>query len=239
MNVWIVIPAHGREPVSRVAFAGIRWTLDQLDTRGITAEALVIADDGNIAIAAEHGLRTLRAPNSPLGRKWNDGYEHACQSGASHVMPCGSDDWIHPDFVATMLEHSQPDAVTVCRLSSAVSPDGRELASIRVPYEGGDGVRLFPVNLLKAVNYRPAAEKRDRAIDGSVQDRLAKRGRLVWAYSRDLGHWQIVDFKTQHNLTAYDRLRDAYAERVDRNPWPALERHYPSDLVQAARRLYT
>lgn len=238
MSVWIVIPAHGRERVSEVAFAGIRWTLDELARRGIDARALVVADDANLSLAAAHGFETLKRANRPLSGKWNDGYEHACRHGATHVMPCGSDDWLHPDLVEAMLPLSHPATVVACRQSSAIRPDGHELAAIRVTYEGGDGIRLFPTPLLRTVKYRPAAEKRDRAIDGSIQDRLRRAGRFAWAYV-DLGFWQIVDFKTEHNLTGYQQLSDAFAESINSDPWRLLSRRYPDELVEAARGLYT
>lgn len=192
----------------------------------------MVASDDNLAEADAHDFWALERPNRPLGQKWNDGIEFACKTGATHVMPCGSDDWVHPDLVRAMLAASEPTHVVACRKSSAVSVDGRELAQITVPYEGGDGIRLIPRELLERVDFRPAKDKRDRAIDGSMHDRLKPR----WKYV-DLGHWQIVDFKTSANLTSYESLKGAYGQRVV-DPWEELGTYYPVALINRAKELY-
>jgi hypothetical protein len=236
VTVWVVIPAHGRIPVSRVAFAGIAWTLKVLRHRGIDVRALVIADDANIQVAQEHGFDTLVRPNRPLGRKWNDGYEHACRNGATHVMSCGSDDWIHPDLVLAMLRVQAGNAIVATRRSAAVAPDGREIALLTIPYEGGDGIRLLPLSLLKTVGCRPTSDSRDRAIDGAMRDQLTRNAPIRWEYV-ETHPLHIVDFKTVDNLTPFEKFAAAgYVTGIC--AFDTLSEHYPANLVAPARELY-
>lgn len=233
MNVWLIVPAYRRLRVSTVAFAGIRWTLDELGRRGIAAQALVIADDANLKAASDNGFATLERPNRPLGQKWNDGYEHACRAGATHVMPCGSDDWIHPDLIEAMLAAGRPDAIVATRGSCAVAPDGSEVSILRIPYEGGDGIRLLPEPLLRRVNHRPTADKRDRAIDGAMRDKLHP---IYWIYVES-DPLSIVDFKSDTNLTAYEKFATA-GYVADTVPFDALRDLYPAALVDQAHEMY-
>jgi glycosyltransferase involved in cell wall biosynthesis len=236
MNVWIVIPAHGRAAVSRVAFAGIAWTLSELRKQQIDACGLVIADDENLNIATQAGLDTLERPNRPLGRKWNDGYEYAFAHGATHVVSCGSDDWIHPELILAMRDAQTGKEIAATRLSSAMSPDGRELALLHIPYEGGDGIRLLPESLLASVGYRPTLDKRDRAIDGAMRDNLSRHQAISWTYV-ETHPLHIVDFKSDSNLTAYEAF--APAGYVTGTAVPdALRDHYPARLVEMAENLY-
>lgn len=236
MSVWFVIPAHGRGRMSAVAFAGIAWTLAEL---GPDARALVVADDENLGIAAGLGLDTLERPNEPLGRKWNDGFEYACRNGATHVISCGSDDWVHPDLLRAHLRNARADAIMCSRTSTVVAPDGREAVTIKVGYAGGDGVRMIPRQLLDQLDCRPYTDTRSRALDGAMFDRLTKsRISFGWVYT-DLHPWQIVDFKSADNVTPYDKFPGCEHQPVRiTNPLEQLAAHYPAPLVARARELY-
>lgn len=236
MSVWFVIPAHGREHVSAVAFAGIAWTLTALDGQ---AEALIVADDDNLDIATSFGLRTLERRNHQLGRKWNDGIQYACENGATHVVTCGSDDWVHPDLIRAHLERATPHSIMCSRASAVISPDGREAVTITVRYAGGDGVRMLPRELLANFGFRPYLDERNRALDGAMFDRLTRGGSAFeWVYN-DLHRWQIVDFKSDTNLTDYEKFpRCEHKPRVITDPLTQLGIHYPAPLVDRARELY-
>lgn len=240
MNVCIVIPAHGRLAVSRVAFSGISWCLDVLLAAGVTARALVVAADDNLDEADALGFETLERPNVPLGKKWNDGYETACRDlDADYVLSCGSDDWIHPSLILAHLEAAETapkNAIFCSRLSTVVAPDGSEAVTIRVGYASGDGVRMLPRRMLQRLDYRPYLDARNRALDGGMIARYA--GSAVWTYT-DLHPFQIVDFKSRDNLTPYEKFRDCEHEpQLVTDPLARLLEHYPAGLIDRAGSLY-
>lgn len=243
-SVRFIVPAHGRVAVSRVSFAGLAWCCDELIALGIDANVWVIADDENLDLAREHGFGTVEAANRPLGAKWNDGFAAAGAEGIDFAITCGSDDWVYPALVAAWVdahaaEGRAPLTVVATRESSAVAPDGSELALLQIPYEGGDGVRMYPMELLSRVGFRPAIEERNRAIDGSMRDRLARSGPLRFAYV-DRGPLSIVDFKSDgEQLTGYPQLVKSFATATRPDVWQALvDAGYPELLVSEADQLY-
>lgn len=240
-SVRFVVPAHGRVEVSRFAFAGLAWCCDELVAGGVDANVWVVADDENLELAREHGFGTVEAANSPLGSKWNDGFEAAAAEGCDFAITCGSDDWVHPALVAAWVDAAAFDgrSVVATRESAAVSPDGAEVALLRIPYEGGDGVRMYPRELLERVEFRPAIDGRDRAIDGSMRDRLARSGPLRFAYV-DRGPLSIVDFKSDvEQLTGYPALVRSFATETRPDVWLQLaDAGFPVPLVAQAERFY-
>jgi hypothetical protein len=237
-SLWFVVPAHGRVEVSRVAFAGLSWAIDELVAAGVDANAVVIASDENLRVAREHGFGTVDQANRPLGRKWNDGFEFAAAEGVHHVVPCGSDDWIHPSLILA----ADLDSTTVActRSSSAVSEDGDRVAILDVSYPGGDGIRIWPTRLLAPLGYRPMLEDRDRAMDGAMRDRYRKAtgGDPPWRYFESDPLW-ICDFKsTRQQLNGYAPLAKSFAAAELPDPFERLAEHYPAALVAMAERLY-
>jgi glycosyltransferase involved in cell wall biosynthesis len=241
-QVTFVIPAFGRPDVSALAFAGIRWTLDELADADVDARAVVIADDENLEVAAEHGLEALERPNQPLGRKWNDGYQHACDAGADFAIACGSDDWVHPDLILAHLAAHDPALRSPihcsCR-SVVIAPDGREAVAITVGYPGGDGVRMLARRTLEPVGFRPTIDERERSIDGGMAVNFTQAAiKVDWVYT-DLHPFQIVDFKSADNLTAYHLFpKCEHAPELVREPLAQLAEHYPSHLVELAADFY-
>lgn len=237
MNLWLVIPAFRRYDVTAIAFPQLAWTLNLL-THGydIEAHAVVIADDENADIARQWGFDVLDRPNQPLGRKWNDGYEYACTIGeADYVVPCGTDDWIDPDYLAMLPE---PGQVRCPRRSTTVREDGQQLAHITVGYEGGDGIRILPASLLESSRYRPADDDRDRAIDTSVWRTLKAHHRGVeFVYSDDPLH--VVQFQSHSpQLNTYRALTSGFAHTVSDDPWGVLRSRFPGVFVDAAEAMY-
>ena len=234
-SLWLIIPAYERYDVTRVALPEIAWACKELQSRhGIEATALVIADDDNLSIAREYGLQTLRRANSPLGCKWNNGYEYACRNGADYVAPCGTDDWLDPDYLAQLPEWNQ---IRASRASSVVNEDGTRLATISIGYEGGDGIRIIPVGLLEACGYRPAADHRERAIDTSVWMTLNRTERYSFVYSDD--PLAIVEFKSPTNqLNSYESCAGGFPSVRHADPWGMLRGRYPGEFVDAAEAMY-
>lgn len=230
-----VIPAHGRLPLARICLAHLAEVCSE-----VQGTAVVLADDENFAVARRLGLQVLRRPNEPLGRKLNDGLEYAARE-APYVMPIGTDDLIAPELVQRMIETHEglgdPDAVACVREMATIDPTGSEINLLRVPYEGGPGVRLYPSEMIVRAEGRPAEEDRMRALDGSVQRGLAKVGPLRFLYVES-DPLELVDVKTAgENLNTYEMLLP-YASSICDDPWEQLRSVYPAVTVDALESLY-
>lgn len=241
-SVWFVVPAFGRHDVARVCLRQLRRTCDSLPG-GVSGHAVVVADEPEYeALAAELGFVYVHRGNYPLGRKWNDGYARACDpelnpEPADWVVPLGSDDWVDPDWVAGDLREN---AIQCTRRSTIVREDGTRLARLRIPYFGGDGVRVFPRWMLEALGYRPAGEEKGRAIDTSTFGRLEQiLGQHPPVRYRDLHPHVVVDWKTARGqLNSYASCQVYRDGDEDRNPFGTLGRYYPAEALEEMRRVY-
>jgi hypothetical protein len=235
--VWFVVPAHGRVEKTEACLRQLRRTCDALDGFGFAASAVVVAEDENLEIAKSLGFTGVRQQNYPLGRKWNDGYQFACRHGdADYVVPLGSDDWVDPIILSDL-----PDVheVRCHRLSSVVSENGQRISPLKIWYDGGDGVRIFPRPLLERLGVRPADEHRDRAIDTSIMHRLRiiHQGDPAIRYW-DANPWQIVDWKTRDDqLNTYEACV-TYRNEPERDVWETLEGRYPAESLDEMRKVY-
>ncbi len=262
-NIWFVIPAHGRERVSAAAFAGIAWTRDRLLERGIAASVVVVADDANLDLAAAVGFDTLESPNGipaavthvrlgeaapphtngvRLGGKFNDGFVHALARDADFVIPCGSDDWAHPDLIqrwlAAAVRVGRPEeTIVVSRTLSVVGPGG-ELAELRL-YTRGAGIRLISASLLRRHGGRPVPEQQSRSIDSSIDLALEASGPVTRVHADARPH-ELVDFKSDPSLqlNGYTICRDLFATRTHATAWPHLADVWPAELVDTIRDVY-
>jgi glycosyltransferase involved in cell wall biosynthesis len=236
--VAFVVPAHGRVELARVCLRQLARTLAVLVRDGVDAFAVIVGDDENLNTARDLRLETVTAANQPLGRKWNDAYEHACRQGADYVVALGSDDWIDPNLIKAQLDAD--GEIRCCRLSANVNETGTRLVPLCVRYDGGDGVRMIPTRLLEPLGYRPAEEDRPRAIDTSILRRLTQHlGREPHLTYRDLHPLQIVEFKSPTTqLNSYTACLDHAAGGEWVNPLPALADHYPADAISELRAFY-
>lgn len=241
-SLWFVVPAHRRLRLSRACFAALRATCGRLDELGINASAVVVAEDDNLQAAREQGLGTVWSPNGQLGRRWNDGYQFAGQTGVDYVIPFGSDDIIDPDVVASSLPG--PGEISCFRRSAVVSADGKKLALINVTYLGGDGVKIIPTQLLERFGFRPVEDRRKKAIDGSMIDRFSRGGLRPRYVYHDVHPLQIVDFKSRDDqLTPFEALVSdpdgrVLADVVD-DPFGRLRDVYPDEVLAPIAALYT
>lgn len=229
MNLWFIVPAHGRARLTGICLAQLARACDQLE-----ATAVVVACDDSLAVADRHGFDTLRRPNNGLGRRFNDGIQHAAHHGATHVVPIGTDDWADP-----ALFNDLPDDRTVAcfRACTLVDEAGTLGARLTIPYTGGIGIKIMPVALLELVGCRPADDARDRAVDASILDGLTRASNLLAGPGRnpddgarleyrESGPLQIVDFKTRGaNLNTFASCVD-YADEVGPTPWGDLAAIY-------------
>lgn len=225
-SLWFVVPAHGRVDVTRVCLGQLARTCAELRDHGVDATAVVIANDENRETAEALGFGTIRRSNHPLGRRWNDGFQLAGEAGADYVVPFGSDDWIDTVLLRAQLpEHGE---IRCSTMSAIVSEDRTRLARLTIPYDGGDGIRIYPTSMLQPLGYRPIEEDRDRAMDTSLLRGVSRAlGRPPRFRYFDVHPFQIVDWKTAENLNSYAACLK-YLQGVELDPFTALADLYPA-----------
>lgn len=234
-----VVPAYRRFDLTRICLRQLRRACDTLEEGGMHATAVVVADDDNLKAADALGFAPLSRPNQPLGRKFNDGIEHACRLSADVVVPLGTDNWVDPAFVAASIPSD--NRIVAHRLCALVDEWGGRLQRLRISYAGGDGIRFMPASLLEQVRFRPALEGRERAIDSSMHERIRRAtGRGPLFDYRELHPLQVVGFQSLGvQLNAYRALKVAFADGPEsRAPFHELAKVYPRQAVDEVRDLY-
>jgi hypothetical protein len=245
-SLWFVVPAHGRVELSRICFRQLRRTCDALAGAGIEATAVVIACDENLDTARELGFATVERNNEFLSARFNDGIQAALDPEwnprpADFVVPCGSDDWIDHRILGTL---PGPWEVLAFRHAAFVNERGDRIAARRLDYRGGVGVRVYPSELMRVVDYRPADEDRKRACDTSILVNLTAACRShqkpepVIVY-RDRHEWQIVDWKTHgQQLNTFEMISARHGGQVARDPFAVLAGSFPSEALDEMRAHY-
>lgn len=234
-----VVPVYRRFDLTRACLTQLGRTCADLFKSGIQATAVVVGDDANVDVAEMLGFATVRQENKPLGRKWNDGIEYACEHLAcDYIVPFGSDNFVDAELIANL-----PDSGTIRahRLCTLVHESGEKMAPLRITYEGGDGIRIIPTALLEPLAYRPAIEDRQRAIDTSMRERLKSHGiKPVFDYL-DLHQLQIVGFQSpEQQLNDYVGLKMMFLNGVEEltEPWERLSECYPQEAVDEVREVF-
>lgn len=239
-SMWFVVPAHGRHTVAEVCLRQLADTCETLTGSGIHASAVVIACDENLDIARSLGFATVERDNQYLGRRLNDGYQLCGVAGVDYAVPFGSDDWIDPDLILTAPLPGSGE-ITCFRRAAFVREDGQALAPLRIPYDGGVGVKIIPASLIDAAGRRPAEEDRSRALDASVWRGLCRAlGRQPRLLYHDLHPLQIIDWKSETQLNSYaDCLRYLNGEE-SATPFLDLEISgaYPAAAIDEMRSVY-
>ncbi len=233
-----VIPAYRRFELTRVCLTQLARTCDELRGYGIDATGVVIADDQNLTVASMLGFATVRRENKPLGRKFNDGIEMACAHlGADYVVPFGTDNWVDSELLSQLPE---PGTIATHRLCTLIHEDGERMQTLNVSYDGGDGIRTWPRDLLEPLRFRPAAEDRERAIDTSIRERMKLgSGKPDYVY-HDLHPLQIVSFQSADTqLNGYRELRAIFANGPEETDhWERLAEHYPIEAINDVRDVF-
>lgn len=250
MRLVLVTPAWRRYAVTRVAFAQRAHLHGALAGRGLDVRTVVVADDRNLDIADEYGFDTVVQANDSVGRKWNDGIEHAVRTlEADYVAIVGSDDWVHADVFDRLplaevpeQEPSAGDAVVWRAGPEAVS--GRQICVVDLPtgrmkwcHSGGQyGVMpyVLPRAALEPSRFRPVDERLSRWLDGSFVNGL--RCRPNWVF-HDPHPVSRIDFKGSVNITPYDTIRKGESEELP-EAWGRLYERFPAHLVEGARDLH-
>lgn len=193
---------------------------------------MIVADDENLETARDLGFAWVERDNRQLGRKINDGYELAGREGFEFMVPFGSDDWVDPAWI----QLPEDDEVSCARMSSVVNEEATLLAPLRIPYEAGDGVRVYPRALLEKCRFRPAGEDTHRAIDTGTWERVRRLTRVTFTYT-DLHPFQIVDWKSKTQLNSYKRCLD-FQDGPEVDPWEVLADHYPPEALADMQAVY-
>lgn len=238
-SVWIVSPAHGRFPVTRLALAQRRRLCQGLAGRGLDVQMLVTACDENLDIAREYGALAVETPNKPLGAKCNVGLTRAAEEGADWIVWVGSDDWIHQDVFDPLpfQPEAAPPILTGQRVAIVDLQHGvmRRCAS---PSKYGAIPWIVPRSMLERSQFRPVQPHLQRGLDGAlVRGIRLSRAELRW-HMLNPHDFRCVDFKTGMNITPYERLADLAIAEEETDPWTPLAEHYPADLVEMARRTH-
>ena len=236
------MPAHGRLRLAQICMRQLRRTCDALQTEGIDAAAVVVADDENLDVAAELGFATVERDNQFLSRKFNDGIQLALDPKhnphpADYVVPMGSDDWVdHRLF----LDLPPRDTMVGFQRLAVVREDGREITSRQLNYQGGAGIRIYPAALMQPFGYRPADPDRKRACDTSILTNLARHhGPLMRVQHRHLHDYQIVDWKSPaEQLNSYAEIAAVFRAATTADPFDVLADVYPAAALDEMRALY-
>lgn len=253
MRLVLVMPAWRRFDVTRLVLAQRAHLRGVLAGRGVDAVTLVVADDDNLDIAAGMGAETLERPNVPLGRKWNDGLEHACRDlDADFVTVVGSDDWVHPDVFDRLPADTAADpmpsddnpVVFWDRPGAPEAVAGREIALVDLPTgrlrrcesrsKWGVIPWVFPRVALEPSGCRPVTDQAVKGLDGSLAAGLGVAPSWVF---HDPNPVARVDFKSDTNLNSFDLISGAIGVGDTVEPWGLLAAYYPQPLVDQARDL--
>ena len=240
-SLWFVVPAHGRVELARICLTQLRRTCDLLEADGVTATAVVIADDENLDTARELEFGTVRRNNRFVSRKFNDGIQLATDPNlnrrpADYVVPFGSDDWAdHRLF----LDLPPENTMVGFQRMSFVREDGREITVRDLRYVGGSGIRIYPRQLVAPLGYRPAEEDRPRGCDTSILSNLIRHhDHGMRVQHRHLHDRQIVDWKTHgEQLNPYVTLARHRGAGAD-DPFVELADYYPAAALEAMRTHY-
>jgi len=249
-----VSPAWGRFAITELVLAQRRWLCDELASRGLTANSVIVADDGNIDIAREYGFEVVEKDNRDLGMRFNVGYRAAARMGADVFVHVGSDDWVHPDVFNVLLELDPNDIVeempptavgatwkkapTLIAQNHLTAVDLTRGVGRRLKVNGRYGCIpwLIARETLKPFGFMPIATGNNRGIDGALV-RGISRFAPNWRFQEADPLW-LVDFKSDTNVTAYRTIADALGMTTqDEDPWEMLATAYPMHLVEKARSL--
>ena len=229
--LYFVTPAWGRYEIVAICLEQRQRVITELESQGIEAKCVVIADDDNLDIARSLGFETVERDNKMVGRKFNDGMEFAGKNGAEWIVPIGSDSWIDPRYflnpTRTVLTRTSEAYCSVTKDVLAelwVSP--QRLAHSAGPY-------VFHRSLLEKSGFRPSEENSVMVDTSTISGIENSGGRIRWR-PFTIHPFQYVGFRVAPMMTTHYSLVRRWG-RAQHDPWEILGRHYPADLVQRAK----
>jgi len=233
-HVYFVTPVYKRFPLAKACLEQRREMLDALPFQ---ASQVVIGDEPeHKALAESLGFDWVEYDNNWVSAKFNAGYRHAMRrGGASHVMPLGSDSFLHPDAFDSVRWHPR-EALGLLGLSS-VSPYGDERIDFMVKYPAGFGVGMvYPVFAIQQGG--GADPHRNRGIDSSTWSRCG-RGRVQIKFHEN-PHASYINFHSPvESITDYASIRASYRRNGKTSePWSDLREKYGDANVEAVQEVY-
>lgn len=232
-RILLVTPVHGRFPLTEAALQYRRQIADWLGDVGVELGCAVIGDDANLEVAERLGFTPIEAPNL-LGRKFNDGHEHAVANGYDWSIPLGSDQFIDPRLL-TALCNAPSHRFVASRHLSVVTADRKKILDYVMPKRGW-ALKMYSRSLLES-DPRPCIEGVMRRCDTLTHKGVSRANRRVpqshhWI---GVGRLENVQFQTKgEQVTDWEtllaRLTDARAV-----PWRALEAIYGTKTIRALR----
>lgn len=197
----------------------------ELAGRGIDLHVVVVGNDGNLETADKYGFDTIELPNV-LGLKINSGIEHAGEREADWVCWTGSDNWLHPDLVTRALEL---DGIVSGRNLAVVDLEQPRLRVLHVGSNVGAPPWFIDGGTLAKRDWRPVNDARTHGLDGDLAWSLHGANR----HFVDPNELCRVDFKSSESMSSY-RMLQHLGSGDEREPFAALAKHYPGNLVAAA-----
>lgn len=242
MSILFVVPCHGRINLTAACLRQLRCACDTLNEADLETSAIIVGNDESLAIARELGFGTVEQENDPLGRKWNDGFQLACDPEhnprpADWIVPLGSDDWFDPDLFIEA-EMPTPKEVLCFRQMAVVNEKGSMLSPLRITYTGGVGMRVYPRILFEELLWRPVEEDKQRGIDRSLLQRVKNVHRHAKVRYFDLHQYQFVDWKSKGNLNSYKDYQTYCWEKELSAPFDVLAECYPAESISEMRTAY-
>lgn len=233
-SLLFVCPAHGRVDLATVCYRQFADLLDVLRAGGMRADAVVIADDDNLAAADEAGLLTIEHDNR-LGAKLNAGYTYAHEHGYEYACAVGNDSWLHPDRFVWMPDR---DSLLCTRNYTCVTADGQDQHWLKLDYDGGTGSRVIPVHWLERCDFKPLEPYQSSGCDTgtllAICRGVERAPNLVYT---DLHPYEVVGFQSEVQVTDWKHFTRRYLHQRQ-EPFEGLTDHFPAGLVDQIRAHY-
>lgn len=235
MNLWFITPVYRRFELTAICLEQRARALRALD---IEAHCVVIGDDENLAVAEGLGLDTVVHQNRFLGQKFNAGYKHALERGATHCMAIGSDSWLHESGL-NQVDWNEHQGYGLVGLSS-FHPLGEERIDLAVARASGFGVGMvYPAHALTRYPEGPCYPYKSDGCDSSTWARCG-RGKLQFRFI-NLPPYSFTNFHSQgESVTDYGLVRTAHHRRFGKtseNVFGVLRGVFDDDLVDAIEAL--
>ena len=233
-SLLFVCPAHSRVEIARVCFSQFADLVTVLRARGMKADCVVIADDGNLEAADQAGLLTIEHDNR-LGAKLNAGYSFAAEHGYEYVCAVGNDSWLHPDRFLWM---PATDALLCTRNYTCVTADAGDQHWLKLDYDGGTGSRVIPLHWLSRCDYKPLEPGQSSGCDtGTLLAICRGVERAPHLIYTDLHPYEVVGFQSSVQITDWQHFTRRYLHER-KQPFHGLADHYPAGLVDDIRAYY-
>jgi hypothetical protein len=210
--------------------------MDRIESKyGVEAHCVVVGDDDNIEIAQEFGLDVVLQNNEHLGRKWNDGHEHAINHGATHIMPVGSDSWVNLDWWLQPGGLVRDDRIIASRNYDIVHRDGTRRVHIWIPIAFGVHF-VMPTAMMTGRKSRPCREDLSRGCDTSTLRTIDPGHRnLIFSEAHEL---ESVAFQSRPQITNYNNMRSKFGKAETTEPFSGLAALYGEELADEIEAFY-